>query len=109
MYECWQVSLVMYYKNGLIHFMHHDLINTKTNQPICNVTQIRVRYSKKPFNNDSSGHKNYLPEEDWEDIGQGPPIGNVILQDTPLLVNVKGILICNSDETMLKAFFLCRL
>ena len=86
--------------------MHHDLINTKTNQPICNVTQIRVRYSKKPFNNDSSGHKNYLPEEDWEDIGQGPPIGNVILQDTPLLVNVKGILICNSDETMLKAFFL---
>ena len=84
-------------------FMHHDLINTKTNQPICNVTQIRVRYSKKPFNNDSSGHKNYLPEEDWEDIGQGPPIGNVILQDTPLLVNVKGILICNSDETMLKA------
>ena len=82
-----------------------DLINPKTNQPICNVTQIRVRYSKQPFNNDSSEHKNYLPEEDWEDIGQGPPIGNVILQDTPLLVNVKGILICNSDETMLKAFF----
>ena len=79
-------------------------LTQKTFQLICNVTQIRVRYSKQSFNNDSYGHKNYIPEEDWEDIGQGPQIGNVILQDTPLLVNVKGILICNSDEAMLKVF-----
>ena len=53
--------------------------------------QIRVRYSKQPFVNDSSIHKNYIPERDWQDIGQGDPMNNIVIQDTPLLVNAKGI------------------
>ena len=50
-----------------------------------------VRYSKQPFVNDSSAHKNYIPEGDWQDIDQGDPMNNVVIQDTPLLVNAKGI------------------
>ena len=36
-------------------------------------------------------HKNYIPEGDWQDIDQGDPMNNVVIQDTPLLVNAKGI------------------
>ena len=50
-----------------------------------------VRYSKQPFVNDSSVHTNYISEGDWQDIDQGDPMNNVVIQDTPLLVNAKGI------------------
>ena len=55
-----------------------------------NSFQVRVKYSKTPFRNDSSDSFYGIPESDWENLKRIDMKEKEEHDDTPLLVNIKG-------------------